>query len=125
MNDVIQNINFREASFFYKDEHSLVDYSQMQSFSLIKSCIEVFAYYNVVDFSAEDVKEFFSELSLVQKKNNRVFIPSAKKVSGVLDCCLSPSDNMLSMNESGYHICSWNTDGYRFEIENAKLKDLI
>ena len=72
MNDVIQNINFREASFFYKDEHSLVDYSQMQSFSLIKSCIEVFAYYNVVDFSAEDVKEFFSELSLVQKKNNRV-----------------------------------------------------
>ncbi len=120
MSDVLSLINMEEAKYFYNNPHSLVDYSQMQSFSLIKSCIEVFAYYNAVDFTPEDIKEFFSALSIVQQKNNKVFVPSPKKVSGVFDCCLSGSDCVLSRTESGYHIDSWNSDGYKYEILKAK-----
>ncbi len=125
MSDALSAINFDEAAYFYKNPHALVDYSQMQSFSLIKSSIEIFAYYGLHDFSAADIKAFFEKIALVQKKNQRVFVPSAKKVSGVLDCCLLPSDCCLSADGDRYHIEHWNTDGYRYEILAARQKNLL
>ena len=118
-------INFKEAEYFYKNPHSLVDFTQMQSFSLIKSCIEVFNYYNIREFTADDVKVFFEKISIIQAKNNRAFIPSAKKISGVMDCCLQPSDCFLEKTESGYKIVRWNSDGYKYEIMYAKDNNLI
>lgn len=125
MNKLIEKINFNEAEFFYKNPHALVDYSQIQSYSLIKSSIELFAYYGIMDFSPSDIKEFFEKLSLVQKKNQKVFIPSSKKVSGVLDCCLTPCENYLSFDGSLYHIEKWNCDGYKYEILSAKDRGMI
>lgn len=119
MADNISKINFDEAEYFYKSEHAIVDYSQMQSFSLIKSTVELFAYYGITDFSAADIKAFFERIQLVQKKYNKVFIPSAKKVSGVLDCCLKPSKYYLSFHNGTYHIEEWNTDGYKYELARA------
>lgn len=125
MNNILSRINFKEAEFFYKNPLALVDYGQMQSFSLIKSSIEIFAYYGIEDFTAADIKAFFETIAVVQKKNNKVFIPSAKKISGVLDCCLDPSPCCLSSDGEYYHIISWNTDGYRFEISSAVQRRLI
>ena len=79
MSNTIGNINFKEAEFFYKNPHALVDYSQMQSFSLIKSTVDVFVYYGIRDFAAEDISRFFEKLQLVKKKLNKVFLPSPKK----------------------------------------------
>ena len=53
-----EKINYNEVSFFYKGEKAMVDYSQMQSFSLIKSCIEVFAFYGMNDITASDIQQF-------------------------------------------------------------------
>lgn len=125
MSSNINKINFKEAEYFYKSEHAIVDYSQMQSFSLIKSCIEIFAYYGVNVFSPADVKEFFEKIQLVQKKNGKAFIPSAKKVDGVMECCLFPSSCYLSHSEDGYHIEKWNSDGYKYEIASAYSKGYI
>ena len=77
MSSKIDKINFDEAEYFYKSPYSLVDYSSMQSFSLIKSTVEVFAFYNIDCFSAEDIKLFFEKLQLVQKRNGKFIILSA------------------------------------------------
>lgn len=125
MESSLDKIDFTETEFFYKNPHAFVDYSQMQSFSLIKSSVEIFAYYGINDFRAEDIKAFFEKTQIIQKKNNKVFIPSSKKISGVLDCCLVPSSCWLSVNDECYHIEKWNTDGYKFEIESAHQRGLI
>lgn len=121
MNETISIINMTEAKYFYKSPNSFVDYSQMQSFSLIKSCIEVFAYYKVNDFFPSDVRDFFEEIQIIQQKNNSAFVPSPKKVNGVLEYCTNPSSGCcLSKNDDGsYHIEKWDTLGYKSEIELA------
>ena len=120
MENVLGRINFDEAEFFYKSPLALVDYGNMQSFSLIKSVVEVFAYYGITDFSAEDICSFFERLQLTQKKFDRVFVPSPKKVNGVMDCCTGYGRNRLSINGSSYHIESWDSTGYGFEIKAAR-----
>lgn len=112
MSEAFDRINLEEAEYFYKSPDSFVDYSLMQSFSLIKSTIEVFAYYKATPFLPEDVRDLFLRLQIVQKKNGRVFVPSPKKVRGVLECYLG--DGKLSLKEeNGYfHIVSWDTLGY-------------
>lgn len=119
MTDILCKINFDEVNYFYKSPFALVDYSMMQSFSLIKSSIEVFAYYGIVSFRSSDTRDFFQELQLVQKKNGRVFVPSPKKVESVLECCISTSGDTLTYSDGYYHIESWNTDGYKYEIASA------
>ena len=104
MNSKLSKINFDDVLYFYKSPQALVDYSLMQSFSLIKSSVEVFAYYGINDFSPSDIRDFFTVIQLVQKKNNKVFIPSPKKVDSVLECCLSTNVNQLSRKEDHYHI---------------------
>lgn len=125
MTDILCKINFNEVNYFYKNPFALVDYSMMQSFSLIKSSIEVFAYYGIVSFRSSDIRDFFQELQLIQKKNGRVFIPSPKKVESVLECCISPSGDTLSYSDGYYHIESWNTDGYKCEIASAREQNRI
>ncbi len=120
MSDAIEKIDLNEVMYFYKSPYALVDFSNMQSFSLIKSTIEIFAYYNVGSFTPDDVRDLFVKIQLVQKKNNKVFIPSPKKISGVLDCCLSGSTNVLSSDNGTYHIISWDSSGYGYEISGAK-----
>ena len=121
----IDKINFKEAEYFYKSPHALADYSQMQSFSIIKSAIELFSYYGITDFSCRDVKAFFERLGLVQKKNGKVLIPSEKKISGVLECCLTGHGNRLSFQDGIYHIVAWDHRGYACEIRAAADKHLI
>ncbi len=126
MKKSLNDINFREVEFIYKNPHSLVDYSKMQSFSLIKSSIEVFSYYGVDPFTPSEIKEFFVRLALINDKSNKVFVPSIKKIKGVLECCLdSNARNYLSENGDCYKIIHWDHDGYRYEIELAYTKKYI
>ena len=122
MTDILCKINFDEVNYFYKSPFALVDYSMMQSFSLIKSSVEIFAYYNILSFESSDIRDFFRELELIQKKNGKVFVPSPKKIESVLECCMSTSGNTLSYSDGYYHIESWNTDGYKCEIALAHDK---
>ena len=115
----IDKINFAEAELFYKSPHALVDYSLMQSFSLIRSCIEVFAYYGCVYISPDDIKEFFERIKIVKKGQSTPFIPSLKKAEGVLDCCLEGA-NRLSKQGDRYHIDFWDTTGYKYEITHLQ-----
>ena len=62
MEDILSKINFSETEFFYKSPDAFVDYSNMQSFSLIKSTVDVFVYYGIRDFAAEDISRFFEKL---------------------------------------------------------------
>lgn len=119
MNQELERINWEEAGFFYKSPLALVDYGNMQSFSLIRSSVELFSYYGIVDFTPNDITEFFRKLQLIQKKFDRVFLPSPKKVSGVLDCCLDKGINQLSRHDGQYHIVSWDHSGYGYEISAA------
>ena len=125
MNNKLSVINFTEVSFFYKSPDALVDYSRMQSFSIIKSCIEVIAYYGIKEFTAEDIRDFFEELKLIQQKNNKVFIPSPKKVSGVLESCIIPSGCAMTEHDGTYYIEKWNTDGYHAELKYAYERGLL
>lgn len=122
MSKAFELINYDEAELFYKSELSLVNYAEVQSFTLIKSCIELFAYYGAMEFTATDIKSFFEKLQITQNKNGRVFIPSEKKIQGVLDCCLESRDNKLIYENGDYRIVSWNTDGYYYEIQRIKEK---
>lgn len=120
MDNVISKINFNEVNYFYKNPLSLVDYSLMQSFSIIKSSIEIFAYYDIKKFTNNDIHCFFEKLQLLQKKNNRVFVPSLKKIDGVLKCCImTSSNNILSYSDGFYFIENWDSRGYKYEIELA------
>ena len=125
MSQVLEKINFQEAEFFYKSPYALVDYSIIQSFSLIRSTVEVFAYYGITDFTPEDIRHFFERLQLIHRRKETVFIPTAKKVSGVLDCCLSEGKNQLAKQDGSYHIVSWDSSGYGFEIQAAKDRGRI
>lgn len=116
----IDKIVFSEAEYFYKSPYALVDYSEIQSFILIKSTVEVFSFYGIDCFSANDVKLFFEKLKLIQKRNNRIFLPSVKKISGVLDCCIDGEKNCLEFKDGVYHIINWDDSGYGFEIEAAR-----
>lgn len=120
MNELLDRIDFNEVEYIYKSPLSLVDYSRIQSFSLIKSSIEVFAYYGITDFTAEDVKQFFERLRLLHHKKEKIFIPSVKKVCGVLDCCMQPGRNCLSLSDGTYHIVSWDSSGLGYELEAAR-----
>ncbi len=121
MNSILSKINFAEACYFYKSPDAFVDYSNMQSFSLIKSTVDVFVYYGIRDFRPEDIRDFFEQLQLVKKKNNKVFVPAPKKVSGVLECYLGEGRESLSLSENGiFHVNAWDGSGYGFEIEAAR-----
>lgn len=113
------NLNFKEIEFFYKAPNCLTDFSLMTSFSLIRSSVEVFAYYNINSFTSSDIKEFFQKLQIVQKKNNKVFLPSAKKIDGVLQCYLSGTKDTLSLENGVYKIISWDCSGYGYTIQAA------
>lgn len=114
------NLNFKEIEFFYKVPNCLTDFSLMTSFSLIRSSVEVFAYYNINSFTSSDIKEFFQKLQIVQKKNNKVFLPSAKKIDGVLQCYLSGTKDTLSLENGVYKIISWDCSGYGYTIQAAR-----
>ena len=117
---ICDKLDMDEVRFFYKSPHSLVDFTVVQSFTLIKSCIEILSYYGITDFTSADIKDLFSELDLVQKKNGRKFVPSPKKVNSVLECYLNDGKNSLSLNNGIYHIVSWDHSGYGFEIDSAR-----
>lgn len=119
MNDNINKLNFTEIEFFYKAPNCLTDFSQMTSFSLIKSSVEVFAYYRITSFTSTDIKEFFQKLQIIQKKNNKVFVPSPKKIDGVLQCYLSGTKDTLSFENGIYQIVSWDCSGYKYTVEAA------
>ena len=112
----IEKINFDEAEFFYK-HNSITDFSSMTSLGLIRSCIEIFGYYGIKSFTGNDVKAFFEKIGIVQKKNGRIFIPSIKKIEGVLDCFLSGSGDRLSCRDGVYCIEQWDSTGYMYEIQ--------
>ncbi len=118
-------IDLKEAEYFYRSPHTLIDNSGLESFGLIKSTVELFVYYGVNDFSANDIKELFEKLQLIQKKNGRVFLPSSKKISGVLECYLKKGKEQLSLDGNIFHIISWDCTGYRCEIESAKQKGYL
>ena len=120
MNNNINKLNFKEIEFFYKAPNCLTDFSQMTSFGLIRSSVEVFAYYNITPFTSSDIKEFFQRLQITQSKNNKVFLPSAKKIDGVLQCYLSGTKDTLSFEDGEYKIVSWNCSGYKYTIEAAR-----
>ena len=114
----IDKINFKEACYFFKSEHSLIDYSNVSSFSLIKSSVEVLYYYGITDFTAADVKEFFEKLEFTQN-DGRLFLPSVRKINSVLEVSLIPHKQYLSIKDDVYHIEKWNCDGYKSEIIRA------
>ncbi len=122
MSNTLDKINFDEAAYFYKSPDALVDYSLMQSFSLIKSSIEVLAYYGVREFTPADIRDFFKHIQLVQKKNGRVFIPSPKKVESVLECYTLEGKNCLHYQNGSYFVQSWDCSGYGFELERKQQK---
>lgn len=112
----IDKINFEEAEYFYK-HNSITDFSTVTSLGLIRSCIEVFAYYGIDSFTGNDIKAFFEKIGIVRKKSGKIFIPSVKKTEGVLDCFLSGRGDRLSCNEGIYHIEKWDSTGYMYEIQ--------
>ncbi len=123
MNDRLAKIDLDEALYFYKSPQAMVDYSLMQSFSLIKSAVEVFAYYGINDIYPVDIRDFFELIQIEQKKNGKVFVPSPKKADSVLECCLDNPVNRLSKKDGFYHIESWDSSGYGFEIQRKKQKE--
>lgn len=126
MNDQFQNkLNFNEINFFYNDPRSIIDHSMLVDFSLIRSIIEVIAYYDALDFTAQDISELFSIIGIHQKKRDRIFTPSPRKISAVLDCFIDKSGDNLSLSDGNYHIVSWNTDAYSAEIAAAKNDGFI
>ena len=93
-NRTLSRINFTEAEYYYKSPHTLLDCSYMQSFGLIKSTVDVFVYYGINDFTAEDIQAFFERLQFFKKDADKAFIP--------------------------FHVNAWAGNGYGFEITAAR-----
>lgn len=119
MAELTDKINFDEVEYLYKSPDTMVDYSDVVSFTLIKSSVEIFQYYGITSFSAEDIKRFFEKLSFVRKKNGKVFVPSVKKINGVLECFLGDGvgSNILTLENDTYKIVTWAGSGCCFEID--------
>jgi len=113
---IIDKINFDEAEYFYK-HNSITDFSTTTSLGLIRSCIEVLAYYGADSFTGNDIKEFFQKIGIIQKKNGKIFVPSVRKAEGVLDCFLLGKGDRLSCRDGIYHIEQWDSTGYMYEIQ--------
>lgn len=120
MTDITQKVNMREISYFYTSPDVLIDNSGLNSFSLIRSIIEVLDYYGVKEFTAGDVYRIFKGIGMVQRSNGRIFAPSVKKISGVLECYVKDGKYSLSLHCDVFRIESWDHTGYLYEIEYAK-----
>ena len=59
MPELTDKINFEEVEYLYKSPDTMVDYSDVVSFTLIKSSVEIFQYYGITSFSADNIKRFF------------------------------------------------------------------
>ena len=110
----MDTINFEEVKYFY-EHNSITDFSAMTSLGLIRSSIEIFSYYGVNVFTGNDIKEFFQKAGIIRKE--KIFVPSVKKIEGVLDCFLSGKGDRLSCNNGVYHIEKWDSTGYMYEIQ--------
>lgn len=119
-NRTLSRINFTEAEYYYKSPHTLLDCSYMQSFGLIKSTVDVFVYYGINDFTAEDIQAFFERLQFFKKDADKAFIPSPKKISGVLECYLKDGKESLSLQDGHFYVNAWAGNGYGFEITAAR-----
>ena len=83
--------------------------------------VEIFKTHNTIKkqmIKSKSVKAIFPHLHPEYPK-------LIEKISGVMDCCLQPSDCFLEKTESGYKIVRWNSDGYKYEIMYAKDNNLI
>lgn len=118
-------INLDEARFFYTSPNTMIDNSGLESFGLIRSAVDVLVYYGINEFTADDIRELFDSLQLIRKKNGRVFVPSVKKISGVLECYLGKGTFMLERSGERFRAVSWDCGGYRYEIEAAKQKGYL
>ena len=123
--DITQMVDLGEIKHFYTSPETLIDNGNLNSFSLIRSIIEVLDYYGVKTFTAEDVHRIFSEIHMVQKSNGRIFCPSVKKITGVLECYTVKGKYSLSEENGVFRIESWDHTGYRSEIEYAKINGKI
>ena len=120
-----ERIDLDEVRFFYLSPRTMIDNSGLASFGLIKSSVDVFVYYGINEFTAGDIRELFEALQLVRKKTGRVFVPSAKKITGVLECYYRKSSQQLELCGDVFRVVKWDCGGYRYEIENAKQRGYI
>ena len=126
MPELTDKINFEEVEYLYKSADTMVDYSDVVSFTLIKSSVEIFQYYGITSFSADDIKRFFERLSFVRKKSGKIFVPSVKKINGVLECFLGSGvgSNVLTLENGSYKIVSWAGSGCCFEIDAYRKRNI-
>ena len=118
-------IDLDEARFFYSSPLTMINNSGLESFGLIKSSVDIFVYYGINEFTAEDIKELFEAMQLVRKKTGKVFVPSAKKIIGVLECYYKKSSQQLELLGDVFRVIKWDCGGYKYEIENAKQHGYI
>ena len=109
-----ETINFEEVKYFY-EHNSITDFSAMTSLGLIRSSIEIFSYYGVNVFTGNDIKEFFQKAGIIRKE--KIFVPSVKKIEGVLDCFLAGRGDRLSCDSGVYRIEKWDSTGYMYELQ--------
>ena len=126
MPELTDKINFEEVEYLYKSPDTMVDYSDVVSFTLIKSSVEIFQYYGITSFSADDIKRFFERLGFVRKKSGKTFVPSVKKINGVLECFLGSGvgSNVLTLENGSYKIVSWAGIGCCFEIDAYRKRNI-
>ena len=126
MPELTDKINFEEVEYLYKSPDTMVDYSDVVSFTLIKSSVEIFQYYGITSFSADDIKRFFERLGFVRKKSGKIFVPSVKKINGVLECFFFffVGSNVLTLENGSYKIVSWAGSGCCFEIDAYRKRNI-
>ena len=122
---IADRIELDEVRFFYLSPDTMIDNSGLESFGLIKSSVDVLVYYGINEFSAEDIKELFEALQLVRKKTGRVFVPSVRKITGVLECYYGKNPQQLEADGERFRVVRWDCGGYKYEIENAKRRGFL
>lgn len=111
-------LDFNEIEYYCKSERTIISFSALPSFIMIQEAVMILCAYGINEFCAEDIKELFLKVNVLLP-NGKLFKPSCKKISGVLDT--KTRNSVLDLENSGgtYIIKKCNSDGYKAEIKRG------
>lgn len=111
-------LDFNEIEYYCKSERTIIPFSALPSFIMIQEAVMILSAYGINQFSAEDIRELFLRINVLLP-SGKVFKPSCKKISGVLDTKTRNSVLALESNDGTYSIKRCSIDGYKAEIKRG------
>lgn len=119
-----KKINFDEVGYCLKSTKSSMDFSCLPSLTVqMEQIIAVFYFYGIRNFIEEDIRQMFANLQVISPRNDKVIMPTDKKVRAILEKMVEKGK--LDMEDALFHIPdSYGENCVIFEKELERGKEL-